>query len=134
MTARRKIAEFLRGLARSIDDTPHPSRAEIDARYAAIMAIPRSVNRFVGQKSFSNSVGGVSILANPLVLKLASAWERSQPSLYADNQDMLTAIANYRSGPDIALLVPTPRLVPVETLPPGRAIAARLLTAMRGGR
>ncbi len=98
MTLRRKIAEWLRGWARAIDDAPVPSRAEIDARYAAIMAIPRSVSRFVGQQSFSNTVGGVSILRNPLVLALASSWERQAPGTYADNPDMLAAIARYRDG------------------------------------
>lgn len=98
MTLRRKIAELLRRSAGAIDDTPRPSRAQTEARVAAIMAIPRSPNRFVEKKNFSNFSGGHSILDDANVLRMADRFDRQTPGLYAENPDMAAAIARYRAG------------------------------------
>lgn len=102
MTLRRKIAGWLRRAASRIDDgsaaMPRLTRPEIDAKVQAIFAIPRRPNRYVAAASFQNAHMGVSVLDDPLVLRFASDFERDAPGTYAENPDMVAAIARYRAG------------------------------------
>jgi len=94
MTARRKIAGWLRRVARAIDDAPRgrwPNPADIEARTAAIFAIPRKINRHAAKTFFERGVE-----TNPLVVAQAAQIEALYPGCYAGNDAMVAAIAEHR--------------------------------------
>lgn len=97
MSARRKIAVGLRWLANRVDDTVQLRRADIDARIAASMAIPRAINRYTERRTFFNtSIACGFAPINLDVVRIAAEMEGRQPGLYAGNPDMEAAIERLR--------------------------------------